>query len=270
MRDVIKRFTVDALSVQVFEKPATLSRSVAGDVNAYLLDTLNRQGTARVILATGNSQLQFLEDLAGLGGVDWSKVTLFHMDEYLGVSKEHPACFRRYMYDRVEQKLHPAEFHYLDGDALQPIRECDRYECLLREAPIDLCCLGIGDNGHLAFNDPPVADFGEARLVKIVKLDDVCKTQQVNQGHFADLQAVPAYALTLTVPALCMARKMICLCPGAHKAKPVRAALEGPIDPICPASVLRNQSHAVLCLDAAAAGALDWTRHQCLDDTVAH
>lgn len=269
MREVIKRFTVDALSVQVFEEPSALSRSVAGDVNAYLIDTLNRQGSARVILATGNSQLQFLKDLSGLGGVDWSKVTLFHMDEYLGVPKAHPACFRRYMYERVEQKLHPARFHYLEGDALEPIRECDRYESLLREAPIDLCCLGIGDNGHLAFNDPPVADFGEARLVKIVKLDDVCKTQQVNQGHFPDLQSVPAYALTLTVPALCLARKMIGLCPGAHKAKPVRAALEGPIDPICPASVLRMQSQAVLCLDAASASALDWTRHECQDEMVA-
>lgn len=256
MAGPVKEFSVESLSVRVYENASELSRDVAKRVHDNLEATLNRQGEARAILATGNSQLQFLEELDRMNGIDWSQITLFHMDEYLGLSADHPACFRRYMHDRVEQKLKPGRFHYLGGDALEPIQECDRYSSLLREKPIDLCCLGVGDNGHLAFNDPPVANFKDPHFVKIVKLDEICKTQQVNQGHFPTIDAVPPYALTLTIPALCFARTMICLCPGKHKAKPVKEALHGPVSSTCPASVLRTQPRAELYLDLDSASLL--------------
>ena len=178
------------------------------------------------------------------------------MDEYLGIAADHPASFRYYMRERVARLVQPKVFHYLEGDALLPIKECERYAQLLRAQPIDLCCLGIGENGHLAFNDPPVADFNDNRSVKIVKLDDACKRQQVGEGYFPNLESVPQYALTLTIPALCSARKMICVVPEKRKAQAVQAALHGPIGTACPASVLRRQANCLLFLDADSAGLL--------------
>ena len=248
---------VDELEVRVYPNQNELSISVAAEVNAYLGDVISRQGYARVILATGNSQIQFLERLTKLGGVDWSKTTLFHMDEYLGIDDGHKASFRRYMRERVESTLRPGAFHYIEGDAPLPLEECSRYGALLSERPVDLCCLGIGENGHLAFNGPPVASFEEQALIKLVKLDDACKMQQVREGHFASLESVPPYAYTLTIPALCAARRMICLCPESRKSQAVRAALREPVSTACPASILRRQRHAVLLLDQDSAALLD-------------
>src|SRR5262249_27781458 len=180
-----------------------------------------REGRASAILATGNSQIQFLEALAALGGVDWSKLTLFHMDEYLGLDAGHSASFRRYLRERVEARVKPGRFHYLAGDSPQPLAECKRDAGLLAAQPVDLCCLGIGENGHLAFNDPPVADFQDPEPVKLVKLDRACRQQQVGEGHFPDLNAVPQYAFTLTIPTLCSARRMVCIVPEQRKAQAV-------------------------------------------------
>ena len=252
----VKSFQVDALSVRVYASRDELSAAAAQEVNAYLRVRLAGQPAVAAILATGNSQLEFLKRLVALGNIDWSRVTLFHMDEYLGISADHKATFRRYMRERVEGFVHPRAFHYLEGDAPEPIAECDRYTELLRAQPIDLCCLGIGENGHLAFNDPPVANFEDKRLVKIVELDTACKQQQVGEGHFPSLEAVPAYALTLTIPALCFARKMVCLAPEKRKAAAVKNALRGPVATACPASVLRRQSHATLLLDQDSASGL--------------
>lgn len=256
MAPPIKTFTVDSLSVRVYARPADLVADAAHDAQQQLQTALAATGTAAVILATGNSQLQFLDALIALGGVDWSRVTLFHMDEYLGIDAQHPASFRRYLRERVESKVRPRAFHYLAGDCLEPLQECARYARLLQAQPIDLCCLGIGENGHLAFNDPPVADFNDPHLVKLVKLDDVCKMQQVKQGHFPSLEAVNPYAFTLTIPALCAAQKMICLAPEKRKAQPIKDTLKGPISPTCPASFLRKQSQALLLLDSESASLL--------------
>lgn len=249
----IHTFKVDALPVEVYGSREDMSRAVASEVHAHLLKVIQKNGSARAILATGNSQIRFLQELVGMGGVDWSKVTLFHMDEYLGLPGDHTASFRRYMRERVESLVHPRAFHYLEGDAPQPIAECDRYTRLLQEAPIDLCCLGIGENGHLAFNDPPVADLTDPLLVKIVKLDDACKMQQVKEGHFPSLESVPPYAITLTLTALCAAARMICIAPETRKAVPVKTALHGPISASCPASILRRQPQATLYLDTDSA-----------------
>lgn len=251
-----RSFRVDSLEVEVCASADDLAAAAARQVRRHLQETLARQGTAAAILATGNSQLRFLDELVRLGGVDWSKITLFHMDEYLGIAADHPASFRRYLRERVEAKLRPGAFHYLQGDALEPIKECERYAALLKAQPLDLCCLGIGDNGHLAFNDPPVADFNDPLAVKIVALDEVTLKQQVSQGHFPNIEAMPRYALTLTIPLLCSARKLVCLCPGTHKAGIVERALRGPIETACPASFLRTQPQGVLLLDANSASRL--------------
>ncbi len=252
----IKTFQVDALSARVYAKQPELARDVAAIAQKYLPEILAKQGFAAAILATGNSQIQFLDELIRLGGVDWSRLTLFHMDEYLGLPADHPACFRRYMRERVEQRVQPRVFHYLAGDAEEPIKECDRYTKLLQAQPIDLCCLGVGENGHIAFNDPPVADFNDPRSVKLVKLDLKCRQQQVGEGHFPSVEAMPQYALTLTIPALCSAKKMLCIVPETRKAQAVRDMLRGPVSPACPASWLRKQPQATVFLDTDSASLL--------------
>jgi glucosamine-6-phosphate deaminase len=237
-----------------------LARSAAQLAAAQLSDSLAARGEAAAILATGNSQIAFLEALiAGQGkdwDLDWSAITLFHMDEYLGISDTHSASFRKYMKERVEARVKPAAFHYIEGDALEPIRECERYARLLSETTIDLCCLGVGENGHLAFNDPPVADFHDERLVKIVQLDDACRQQQVGEGHFPNLAAVPQYAITLTIPALCRVGRMLAIVPEKRKAPAVLQTLTAPIGTACPGTHLRTQGHCTLFLDADSASLL--------------
>lgn len=246
-------FRADDLAVRVYATQDDLARDAADEVNGYLKEVIRGQGAAAAILATGNSQIEFLKRLVALGGVDWSKITLFHMDEYLGIGPEHKASFRRYLRERVETLVKPKAFHYIRGEADLPLEECERYDALLTAQPIDLCCLGIGENGHLAFNDPPVARFEEKHLLKLVKLDDPCKMQQVREGHFPSLEAVPPYAYTLTIPALCSAKKLVCISPEKRKAEPVKNALKGPISTHCPASFLRKQPHATLLLDSDSA-----------------
>ncbi|MBM3821702.1 MAG: glucosamine-6-phosphate deaminase [Verrucomicrobia bacterium] len=244
----------DSLDVRIYRSQEAMAEDVASEVGAYLRDCIRSQGSAAAIMATGNSQIRFLSRLVEKGEVDWSHVTLFHMDEYLGIDAGHKASFRRYMRERVESLARPRAFHYIEGDAALPLEECERYEALLRAQTIDLCCLGIGENGHLAFNDPPVARFEDRRWVKIVKLDDACKGQQVREGHFPSLESVPPYAITLTVPALCQARRMFCVAPEKRKAVAVRDTLCGPVSTACPASYLRTQAQASLYLDHESAG----------------
>jgi glucosamine-6-phosphate deaminase len=249
-------FRVDDLSVRVYGTLDDLASDAAVEVNALLRDAIRARGSAAVILATGNSQIQFLKKLVALEGVDWSRVILFHMDEYLGISRGHKASFRRYLRERVETLVQPKAFHYIDGEADLPLDECARYAGLLAAQKIDLCCLGVGENGHLAFNDPPVARFEEKHLIKLVKLDDECKMQQVREGHFPSLEAVPPFAYTLTIPALCSASRMICIAPEKRKAQPIKAALHEPISTQCPASILRKQKHCTLLLDHDSASLL--------------
>ncbi len=253
MNTVSRSFTVDSLEVRVFATQAELAQAAAWEAQAVLQEAITKADSATVIFAAANSQIQFLAALVPLGGIDWSKVTMFHMDEYVGLDARHPASFRRFLRERVEQRVRPKAFHWIEGEAMQPLAECERYANLLTSQPIDLCLLGIGENGHLAFNDPAVADFADRHAVKLVKLDEACRQQQVGEGHFASLADVPQYALTLTIPALCAARRMLCIAPERRKAQAVRDALRGPVSPECPASWLRRQAHCTLCLDAESA-----------------
>ena len=251
-----RSFKIDALEVRVFPAQAGLAAAAASEAADCLRRALARQAEARAILASATSQIQFLDALVAAPDVDWARVTLFHIDEYLGIGDDHPASFRRFLRERVHARLPVHEFHYLAGDAPQPLQEIERYTRLLQAAPIDLCCLGIGENGHVAFNDPPVADFTDPHPVKLVQLDEACRRQQVGEGCFPTLEAVPRYAYTLSVPTLCRAAQMLCVVPEKRKAPAVRDTLRGPIATNCPASILRRQPHATLFLDADSASLL--------------
>jgi glucosamine-6-phosphate deaminase len=211
------------------------------------------------MFATGNSQLAFVDRLVEPSmDIPWGDVVIFHMDEYVGIGPEHPASFQRWIRERIEQPTHPRAAHYLEGRA-DPARECERYSELLATHPLDLCCLGIGENGHLAFNDPGVADFDDPLDVKVVELDAACRRQQVGEGHFATDADVPALAMTVTIPALLRATRVLAIVPEARKANAVRDALHSPVATSCPASILRQTPEATIFLDSDSAGALPAT-----------
>lgn len=239
----------DDLSLRIADSAADLTQDATVLAQDYVQTLLEQQATVSIILATGNSQLKFLEAIAGNNQLDWSRIVLFHLDEYLGISAEHPGSFRYYLRTKVEQKIQPRRFNYLEGDAAQPLQECDRYRNLLQQQPLDLCMLGIGDNGHLAFNEPSVADFKDPQIVKLVKLETKTRQQQINGGYFPDLSAVPNYAYTLTIPTICSARKIFCLAGGSHKAEVVKQTITNPVSPSFPATILRTLSQATLFCD---------------------
>ena len=241
--------------VRIAANPHALAREAADFVASVLRDAVTARGAAHAMFATGNSQLEFLDRLVDDPSIPWSFIVGFHMDEYIGIGPDHSASFARYMQERFVDRMHPRAFHLIDGLAV-PEAECARYATLLREFPLDLCVLGIGENGHLAFNDPPVADFDDPLDVKVVELDVACRHQQVGEGHFPSFDAVPTQAMTVTIPALLRAGAVVAIVPEARKADPVAAALEGPVTTACPASKLQDCDHAVVYLEPASAARL--------------
>lgn len=248
-------FRVDELNVEVLATNVELGAAAADEAISIIRAAITLNGRANVILATGNSQLSMLAALSK-AHIEWSKVSLFHMDEYIGLPPTHPASFRRYLMERIVDIVKPAAFYGVGGDATDSATECARYTSLLRRFPADLCCLGIGENGHIAFNDPAFADFSDPAWVKVVELDETSRRQQVGEGHFPNLDAVPTHAITLTIPALLQAKRLLCIVPEARKAAPVKAALTGPIATTCPASILRTAPYAHLFLDHDSAALL--------------
>jgi len=208
-----------------------------------------------VILATGNSQLSFVRALSRRDDIEWNRIIVLHMDEYLGMSEDHPASFRLWMKKNVVDALHPLRFEGVRGDHVPVDEELTRYDALLRDLKPSICVMGIGENGHLAFNDPP-ADFETHDLVRIVQMDEVSRRQQVGEGHFPSLAETPTHAISLTIPALLSPAHVLVVAPERRKAAAVRAALEDEITPLCPASILRRNGHARLFLDADSAGEL--------------
>jgi glucosamine-6-phosphate deaminase len=249
-------FEFEALTVHV-DDVDEMARDAAIEAADAIRAAIADRGEANVMLATGNSQLAFLLELIQIPDVDWQRVRAFHMDEYVGLAASHSASFRRYMRERVAAHLPVMEFHYIEGDAPDPEAEAARYAALLRENPLDLTCAGIGENGHLAFNDPPVADFDDPLDVKVVALDEASRRQQVGEGHFASLDEVPTHAITVTIPALLLAERVLVIVPELRKARAVREALYGPISTSCPASILRRQENATLFLDLESSTLLD-------------
>jgi glucosamine-6-phosphate deaminase len=251
-----KERTVDRMHVRVHPDSRALARAAAAAAAAVIRDAVAARGVAHAMFATGNSQLEFVDTIVtATPDVPWGHVVVFHMDEYVGVGPDHPAGFRRWIRERISDRAHPLGANYIDGLA-DPRSECERYAALLRDYPLDLCCLGIGENGHLAFNDPPVADFEDPLDMKVVELDTACRRQQVNEGHFPDVDAVPSQALTATIPALLRAGTVLAIVPEARKAEPVRAAIAGPLSTTCPASFLRTRDNVTLHLDPDSASLL--------------
>jgi glucosamine-6-phosphate deaminase len=258
MEDGTRTRTVDRMTVSVHPDAGALGRAAADAAAHVLRHAVAERGVAHAMFATGNSQLTFVEALVhGTPDVPWADVVVFHMDEYVGAGPDHPAGFQRWIRERIVDHVRPREAHYIDGRA-DPPAECERYADLLRRHPLDLCCLGIGENGHLAFNDPPVADFDDPLVVKVVELEAACRRQQVNEGHFPALAAVPAEAITVTIPALLVASTVLAIVPEARKAVPVRMAVTGPVSTACPASILRTQPQVSLLLDPGSARDLSW------------
>jgi glucosamine-6-phosphate deaminase len=257
----VQKLLFDQLPVEIHPDNAALWRAAAERTRSLLRDAIQSEGSACMIVATGNSQLGFYAALRGMHGIDWGRITIFHMDEYVGIRADHPASFRRYLHRQiVDVVLHPAAFYEIIGDAPNILEECNRYADLLRLHPAAICCLGIGENGHLAFNDPPKARFDDPAWVKVVKLEMGSRLQQVGEGHFPDLNSVPRQAITLTIPALLSARNVLAIVPEKRKAAAVRAALTGPISSQCPASILRSTPQAILFLDSDSASELDIPR----------
>jgi len=246
----------DQMHVRIFTDGDVLGEAAAAAATDAIAAAIEARGVAHAMFATGNSQVRFLESLTARPDVEWAKVVGFHMDEYYGIAPDHPASLRRYLQERLVARVDLRAFHAIRGEAPDPDAECARYTRLLRDYPLDLCCLGVGENGHLAFNDPPVADFDDPLDVKIVELDDASRRQQVGEGHFPSVDAVPPEAITVTIPALLRAGTVLAIVPEERKRQPVRRALEAPVSTECPASILRTRSNVTLFLDPGSAGAL--------------
>lgn len=241
--------------IKIYENPSELGMYSARLAGKILKETIEGRGEARLILATGTSQFELLRILTNEPGINWSSIQVFHLDEYLGISRDHPASFRRYLYDRFISHLPIGEFHEIKGDAQEPLEECLRLNKIIQSAPVDLALIGIGENGHIAFNDPP-ANFTTNEPYIIVDLDLACRTQQVGEGWFSSIDDVPQKAITMSVSQIMLSKKIICTVPDSRKARAVKEAIEGPVTPDCPASILQNHPNCHILLDKAAASLL--------------
>jgi len=246
----------DQLRVAVYENNADMGLAAALDAREVIQRAIAQKGEAHIILATGNSQLTFLHTLRSLEGIDWSVVDVFHMDEYVGIDPQHPASFPRFLREHILDAVKPRAFYPVPGQAKDLEKACGEYQALLKQHPADLVALGWGENGHIAFNDPPDARFDDPAWVKVVELAEASRKQQVGEGHFRSLEEVPVHAITLTIPALLAAKVMLCIVPEARKAEAVRACLKEPVGEERPGSVLRGASHARLYLDKDSASKL--------------
>jgi glucosamine-6-phosphate deaminase len=244
----VEDFSVDRLRVRVYADRKALGAAGGNDVAAKLRELLEGHGWVRMIFAAAPSQNETLATLAAASDIEWSRVTAFHMDEYLGLPAGAPQRFGQYLKEHLFDLVRPGKVHLIDS-MNQVDAECERYSALLNESPIDIVCLGIGENGHIAFNDPPVADFNDPRTIKVVELDPACRQQQVNDGCFPSLDVVPTHALTLTIPTLMAGTHLFCSVPGPTKRAAVTRTLSGEISPDCPSTVLRRHANCTLYVD---------------------
>jgi glucosamine-6-phosphate deaminase len=250
----VKAESVDQLKVNVYANRQDLGTSAGRAAAATIKELLGTKNGIRIIFAAAPSQNEFLETLSSDPDIDWSRITAFHMDEYIGLPNDAPQKFSRFLCERLFDKVKPGQVHLIDSsNSIEA--ECKRYGDLLREAPIDIVCLGIGENGHIAFNDPPVADFADPLTIKAVELDDECRQQQVNDGCFPTFGDVPTHALTLTIPTMLSAAHLYCMVPGPTKRNAVNRTLNGTISTECPSTVLRRHPDCTLYVDRDSYGA---------------
>ena len=240
--------------VKVFEDKLSLSKAAAEQASAAIRNAIRDYGWARIIAATGTSQLDFLDALTSAKNIDWQRVEMFHLDEYVGLPISHPASFRKYLLERLIHKVGIRNYHLLDGDG-DPAEVVRRVGKALRSAPVDVAFVGIGENGHLAFNDPP-ADFQTEEPYLIVELDEACLRQQVGEGWFATISEVPRRAISMSVRQILKAKEIICVVPDARKAPAVKSCFDGNISPMAPASILRTHPAATIYLDRESASLL--------------
>ncbi|MFO7976424.1 MAG: glucosamine-6-phosphate deaminase [Candidatus Hydrogenedentota bacterium] len=252
------------MKVTIQETSEAMAGAAASRAADELRHCIEAKGKATFLAATGQSQFKFLDALTQESGIDWSKTTMYHLDEYVGLPESHPASFRRYLKERLIDRVAPGTVHLIDGNAEDAEAECGRLGAMLEEDGIDVAFVGIGEKGHLAFNDPP-ADFENRDLFTVVDLTPDCRAQQVHEGWFDAVEEVPRKAITITIAGILKAGAIICTVPEARKASAVKCALSGPITPSCPASVLREHPNVYLFLDKDAAALLDpaWVKeHQ--------
>jgi glucosamine-6-phosphate deaminase len=240
--------------IKTFNDKRTLGAKAAEQAASAIRRAIQQKGEARITAATGASQFEFLEALTSLSGIDWPKVEMFHLDEYVGLSDSHPASFCRYLRERLIQKTGITNYHLLSGEGnpAEVIRIVGQALC---SAPIDIAFVGIGENGHLAFNDPP-ADFQTEAPYLVVTLDEACRRQQLGEGWFATLKDVPEHAISMGVRQIMKASEIICIVPDARKANAVKACFEGEIGPMAPASILRQHANTTIYLDQHSAALL--------------
>jgi len=239
---------------RVFEDKHSFSKAAAEQASAAVRGAIHDRGYARIVVATGTSQMDFLDALTNTENIDWQRVEMFHLDEYVGLPISHPASFRKYLMERLIHKVGIAKYHLLDGDS-DPVEVVRRVGNALRSAPVDVAFVGIGENGHLAFNDPP-ADFQTEEPYLIVELDDACLRQQVGEGWFASISEVPRRAISMSVRQILKAKEIICVVPDARKAPAVKLCFEGEVNPMAPASILRTHPAATIYLDRDSASLL--------------
>jgi len=242
------------MKIEIHDTKEALGKAAAAEAALRIRTAVNERGQARIIAATGASQFSFLDALTGDADVPWHRVTMFHLDEYIGVPETHPASFRRYLKERLLARTQIPTAHLLNPEGGAEA-ECARVGALIKEAPVDIAFVGIGENGHLAFNDPP-ADFETDEPYLVVNLDDRCRAQQLGEGWFASLDDVPKRAISMSVRQILKSRAILCIVPEIRKAPAVKATLESPVSPTVPASALRDHPDTMLYLDYDSASLL--------------
>ena len=253
------------MQVKTYIDRSTMSLAAARHAARTLRETIRARAAARIVAATGASQFEFLEGVTTAPGIDWPRVEMFHLDEYVGLPIDHPASFRKYLLERLIRKTGITRYHLLDAER-DAAQIADRVGAEIARAPIDVAFVGIGENGHLAFNDPP-ADFATDRPYLIVTLDEVCRRQQVGEGWFASVADVPLQAISMSVRQILKSREIICVVPDTRKAQAVKACLEGEVSPMSPASILQTHANATVYLDRDSAALLSSaTRGEILAD----
>ncbi|MFA8342487.1 MAG: glucosamine-6-phosphate deaminase [Rhodothermaceae bacterium] len=250
----LKEIKTDKLVTNIYEGREELGKAAAEDMIEIIKNLMKQKEKLRIVFAAAPSQNEFLNEMLS-SDIDWNKIEAFHMDEYIGLPKNAPQTFGHYLRENIFDKVDFSNINYIDPSN-NPEEECERYAALLKEAPIDIVFMGIGENGHIAFNDPPVADFEDEKFVKVVELDEPCRVQQVNDGCFPKFEDVPKTAFTLTVPALMSADYLSVCVPGITKAVAVKNTLKGEISTKCPATILRTHKQAKLYIDTDSASLL--------------
>lgn len=245
--------------IEVFESKQALGLAAAEEAAAILRAAIATQGRAHLVAATGASQFEFLEALVRAPDIEWAKTVFFHLEEYVGLPDTHPASLRRYLRERIVDRVHPGAFHFIDGEAVDPKAECLRVGAILARHPIDVAFVGIGENGHLAFNDPP-ADFETEEPYVVVRLDETCRRQQLGEGRFGRLEDVPEQAISMSIRQILKSREILCVVPDARKAKAVHECLEREMSPLRPASILQSHPRTTVYLDADSAALLEAAR----------